>query len=130
MGIWEWLRESIDADVAAVFQTLETDDPQDLASTAITVRQQGELALSGGNIHLTPQRRLKLVHAVQQPLGRPVWRRLNVLRPTGASAATFDGEVQIHRASTASVALHARWEEDVDALNEPGPRAGRTSWLS
>jgi hypothetical protein len=127
MGVWEWLRESLEADVAEVFETLDEFDPSRFANLIhFDLLQHDGQALTGGNVHLTPRRRLDLIHAVQQPLGRPLWRRLNVLRPTGASAATFDGEVQIHLATTASVALHARWDESIDLPSEPAPRRHQT----
>jgi hypothetical protein len=122
MGIWEWLREAAEAEVADIFKALDEFDWFNLSQAATKLQRYAAQAVTGGNIHLTPPRRIDLIHAVQQPLGRPIWHRLLVNRGTGASAATFNGELQIHRATTASVALQAHWEETIDLPNEPAPR--------
>jgi hypothetical protein len=125
MGVWEWLREDINQQLAAALATVNGSETEELDTITRRLARMAQLAVEGGLPVLTPSRKVQLVHAVQQPLSRPSWRRLVVQREQGASAATFDGELQIHAATTASVALRARWEENVDLLNESGPRVRR-----
>ncbi|GAC1541006.1 MAG: hypothetical protein NVS2B17_17880 [Candidatus Velthaea sp.] len=67
MGVWQWLREHIDR--------LTVDDPQ-LAqfrpgSDTDRIAHVLQRAVEGGHWMLTPPVLLTLVHAVQQPIGRP-----------------------------------------------------------
>lgn len=74
MGLWHWLREFVD--LAAIFlptqaQLLPTL-PVDLVNHVL------QRTVEGGHWMLTPPTVLTLVHAVQQPLGRPQFAALNV----------------------------------------------------
>ncbi|MBK8468611.1 MAG: hypothetical protein IPL45_02130 [Actinomycetales bacterium] len=70
MGVWQWIREYVDAREVREPQTeLLRDDPRavDGDRVARVLRRAGE----GGHWMLTPPTILTLVHAVQQPLGVP-----------------------------------------------------------
>lgn len=81
------------------------------------------LARQGQFWMITPYRKLRLVHAVQQPAGPPGVPKftppnlLNVSRQGGATYATLFGNILYHGASTARLDILAAWEEPVD---DPG----------
>ncbi|MEO7954969.1 MAG: hypothetical protein ABIR35_12900, partial [Polaromonas sp.] len=67
MGVWQWLREYIDQ--------ITTSDPQRAylqpGSDMDRIAHVLQRAVEGGHWMLTPPHLLTLVHAVQQPIGRP-----------------------------------------------------------
>lgn len=74
MGVWQWLREYVDrllVDEASP-QVLLPGFPIDRVAHVL------QRAVEGGHWMLTPPRLLTLVHAVQQPIGRPQFAALNV----------------------------------------------------
>jgi hypothetical protein len=81
MGVWQWLRQFIEqineqiAFTKALAQLFKLD-----ADVIAHVLQR---AVEGGHWMLTPPRLLTLVHAVQQPLGRPEFTALNIVRQNG-----------------------------------------------
>jgi hypothetical protein len=79
MGVWQWLRQFIEQITVnqAHLQLLELD-----ADEIAHVLQR---AVEGGHWMLTPPRLLTLVHAVQQPLGRPAFMALNIVRQNGGA---------------------------------------------
>ncbi len=122
MGVWEWLREDLEGRLAKSLADLDGTEVNSVSLFAGQIAELAQLAVEGGHALLTPARKIQFIHAVQQPLGRPSWRRLTASRAGGASLATFNGELQIHGATTANIALRARWDEPVDLLSEAGPR--------
>jgi hypothetical protein len=74
MGIWQWLREYIER------VTVDYASPQYLVPGLDVDRIAHVLqrSVEGGHWMLTPPRLLKLVHAVQQPIGRPRFKALRV----------------------------------------------------
>ena len=74
MGQWEWLRQYIE------LITLLKPQPQYLQPGAAVDRVNHvlQLAVEGGHWMLNPPTLLTLIHAVQQPLGRPRFMPLNV----------------------------------------------------
>ena len=74
MGQWQWLREYIER------ITVSDPEPQHLipGSDADRIAHVLQRAVEGGHWLLTPPRLLTLVHAVQQPIGRPEFRPLDV----------------------------------------------------
>ena len=68
MGVWQWLREYID-------QQLDVQAPEAAylrpGSDADRIAHVLQRAVEGGHWMLTPPHLLTLVHAVQQPIGRP-----------------------------------------------------------
>ncbi len=74
MGQWEWLRQYIE--LITVFQA----QPQYLlpGQASDKVNHILQRAVEGGHWMLNPPLLLTLVHAVQQPLGRPEFAALNV----------------------------------------------------
>src|SRR2546421_94471 len=74
LGQWRWLREFIDkvtvADASA--EILRSFSDADHMAHVL------QLAVEGGHWMLTPPRLLTLVHAVQQPLGRPEFIPLSI----------------------------------------------------
>ena len=67
LGVWQWLREIFDQ-VSENFPGLPVLDPQQDSEQIAHILQR---AVEGGHWMLTPPVLLTLVHAVQQPLGRP-----------------------------------------------------------
>jgi hypothetical protein len=74
MGIWQWLREAIDLSVLLVPDVPPLDPELDAERIAHLLQR----AVEGGHWMITPPRMLNLVHAVQQPLGRPAFTALTV----------------------------------------------------
>ena len=93
MGIWQWLREYVDR------ITVTDPKPQFLqpGSENDKIAHVLQLVVEGGHWMLTPPRLLTLVHAVQQPIGRPEFLPLNVehqdsdLDPDGLQTAPSRG---------------------------------------
>lgn len=147
MGQWQWLREFVD--IAAVFGAqpghLMPGKAVDLIAHVL------QRAVEGGHWMINPPTLLTLVHAVQQPIGRPTFAALNLDRSEAAGAynlqtdrsrgrtdpqeltpivaarrldetyACLLGALRIHGASTAKVNLLAEWTDPIDLLEEPGP---------
>jgi hypothetical protein len=76
MGQWQWLREHVEK------LTVADPDPQHLVpgSDADRIAHVLQRAVEGGHWLLSPPRLLTLVHAVQQPIGRPEFEALDVER--------------------------------------------------
>jgi hypothetical protein len=74
MGVWQWLREYIER------ITIFNPQPQYLKPGAAVdkIAHVLQRSVEGGHWMLTPPRLVTLVHAVQQPLGRPEFSALNV----------------------------------------------------
>lgn len=75
MGVWQWIREHIDA------RTRTAPEPGILVggrSDVDKIAHVVQRAVEGGHWMLTPPTILTLVHATQQPLGRPVFTALPV----------------------------------------------------
>ena len=147
MGQWQWLREFVD--IAAVFGAqpghLMPGKAVDLIAHVL------QRAIEGGHWMINPPTLLTLVHAVQQPIGQPVFAALNLDRSeaTGPGSLQTDrargrtdpqeltpivaarrldetyacllGALRIHGASTAKVNLLAEWTDPVDLVEEPAP---------
>lgn len=77
MGVWQWLRQYIER-VTVTNAAPEVFAPGGLADRTAHVLQ---LAVEGGHWMLTPPRLLTLVHAVQQPIGRPAFVALDIAHP-------------------------------------------------
>jgi hypothetical protein len=141
MGVWSWLRELFEATEDAEMQSGSAGSSLAFAGDSIALLTR--LALEGGHEMLTPSRTVTVVHAVQQPLGRPSFLQLPVVPPppppVGGSGepASFPpltasrqpsspavlllGGLQIHGASTARIDLVARWREVEDDPSLPRP---------
>lgn len=126
MAVWQWLREHTDAETRRIWQRVDLGDPRALDLLAQRLATSVLLAVQGGHAMLTPTRRLVLVHAVQQPLGRPVWSSLQVQRARRDPAARLLGGLAVHARSTGSVELRAGWDEAVDEVRD-GPPTVRPS---
>ena len=141
LGVWNWIRE--------LYEQAQANVLEDGAAGEALVNLTGELALltrlvlAGGHEMITPQLSLSLVHAVQQPLGRPEWTRLPVVhhpeapvavptldnrfweitawRYAGSHTAVLLGALRINGASTAAVDIEAAWTEWLDDPSQPGP---------
>jgi hypothetical protein len=150
MGIWQWIREYIE------FITANKPESEFYSSFANkdNIAHILQLAVEGGHWMITPPQLLTLVHAVQQPIGKPSFTRLNAqidprslhmqpeFKPTteteldvltawrelGSTDAYLVGGLQVHGASTAKVDLRAEWVDPVDDMNEkkPGEQAFST----
>ena len=67
MGVWQWIREHIDALSSQQAESQFLTDGADVDRTAHILQR----AVEGGHWMVNPPRLLTLVHAVQQPIGRP-----------------------------------------------------------
>ncbi|PSN13065.1 hypothetical protein C7271_22920, partial [filamentous cyanobacterium CCP5] len=146
MGVWAWLREYIEYLTTNQSETAFYDNFPSKDQIAHILQR----AVEGGHWMLTPPLLLTLVHAVQQPLGRPEFTRLNAQfdpkstsllqtqpetdptaeteldvltawRRLGSTDAYLVGGLQIHGASTAKVDIRAEWIDPVDDLSQPTP---------
>jgi hypothetical protein len=140
MGVWDWMRAYFEAAEAAAMQFPGAGSAvvEAAGRRALLTR----LALEGGHEMITPAEMLTLVHAVQQPIGRPAWAFLPVTRPAGAPAtsnlsnafspitawrslgshhAVLFGGLKIHGASSSRIDLSSRWTEFIDDTRKPGP---------
>ena len=97
MGLWEWLREALDAG------TITGDRMAELERGILESRHW----------MFTPFRELTLVHAVQQPLMEPA-PVLEIDRSIGSTAAYLRGEIFLHAPSTSKVDILASWTEPRD----------------
>lgn len=122
MGVWQWLCEAIDKQIQQTLKTVTPSDPFALDQLTAKIARVTQFALEGGHVMLTPPRDLVLVHAVQQPLGRPDWTTLSVQRSQQQTFARLTGRLDVHAKSTDKVEVVAAWDEPVDRLDEPGPR--------
>lgn len=69
----------------------------------------------------TPFRRLTLVHATQQPLGRPHFRTLNPVKQIGQTFASLQDNVAVSGKTTNKVEVLARWQEWIDPVAKEKP---------
>jgi hypothetical protein len=135
MGVWDWLRQYLEF---AELESITNGGPV-FPSDGMALLTQ--LTLEGGHPMITPALTLTLVHAVQQPLGRPEFVMLPVVRPAGQSSALANsfspltawrgldshstvllGALQIHGKSTSKVDIQATWREYIDDPGEPAPK--------
>ncbi|MFE0753749.1 peptidoglycan-binding protein [Inquilinus sp. NPDC058860] len=152
MAIWAWERSYLDRRAREIVAKGRGDDGNgtllavDLQAHARLAAQWSRLALEGGQWALTPSIPLHLIHAVQQPIGRPAFlcpppaafvrqpsifagrRRpatvpLVAMRAPGSPDATLVGDLRVHLASTGQIDLRARWDDVVlDPEDEKGFR--------
>jgi hypothetical protein len=147
LAIWQWMLDFFEAMSIDAMQNSAAswDVPAVGDAVALILR----LVLEGGHPMITPSRTLNLVHAVQQPLGRPAFLQLpvvhNVSNPIFASAlrnaftpitawrtvgshyAVLLGGLQVHGASTSKIDLEAQAYEVTDDPTQPAPT---TAWHS
>ena len=141
LGVWNWVRE--------LYEEAQATALEGGAAGPALVELTDELALltrlvlDGGHEMITPQLSVSLVHAVQQPLGRPEWIRLPVVhhpeapvavpaldnkfwkvtawRYLGSHTAVLLGALRLNGASTAAINIEAAWTEWLDDPAQPGP---------
>ena len=139
MGVWDWLRAWFDIAELVAMQ----DNGSQVVLAADARGRLTRLVLEGGHEMITPAQTLSLVHAVQQPIGRPAWTVLPVQhdpgqpkiaaalknafspitawRSLGSHHAVLLGGLKIHGASTVKITVQARWTEFIDDVSKPGP---------
>ena len=140
MGVWAWQREYLEQLAQAIVSSagggLAASLEEHARLSAVLLR----LALEGGQWALTPSIPVQLIHAVQQPIGRPRFAcgdRASVLAPVrgaprrigrradpaaplvamrayGSPDATLVGGLHVHLASTGRVDLIASWSDIAD----------------
>ena len=143
MGIWGWIRELFEAAEVDAMSTSSANVT--VNTTSDTLALLTRLVLEGGHEMLTPSRTLTMVHAVQQPLGRPTFLQLPVVhrpsdpilastlnnsftpitawRSQGSQSAVLLGGLQINGDSSAKIELEASWIEVTDNPSQPEPTA-------
>jgi hypothetical protein len=141
LGVWNWIRELYQQDQATALEG-GTAGPA-LVELTDELALLTRLVLDGGHEMITPQLSVSLVHAVQQPLGRPEWIRLPVVhhpeapvavpsldnkfwkvtawRYVGSHTAVLLGALRVNGASTAAIDIEAAWIEWLDDPAQPGP---------
>jgi hypothetical protein len=82
-----------------------------------------ETASKGQHWMFSPWRKIRLVHAVQQPLEKPVMTQgfTRVEREFNDGTATIFSAIKVHGASTEKLDLSASWNEWIDDLTKPEP---------
>jgi hypothetical protein len=145
LGVWNWIRELYEQDQAT--ELAEGGAGPALVELTDELARLTRLVLDGGLEMITPQLSVSLVHAVQQPLGRPEWIRLPVVhqpeappaapvavptldnkfwkvtawRYAGSHTAVLLGALRINGASTAAINIEGAWTEWLDDPAQPGP---------
>ena len=143
MGVWQWLREYVNllgANPGPAF--LQPGSPVDRIAHVL------QRAVEGGHWMLTPPYLLTLVHAVQQPIGRPEFTAaavhherdggsvplqttpgrghtdstelaaITAWRQPNANDAYLLGALKVHGASTARIDILSVWSDPVDDLSQ------------
>jgi peptidoglycan hydrolase-like protein with peptidoglycan-binding domain len=141
MGLWAWERAFLDEHARLVILAADDSLADRMEDNARLAAQLSRLALEGGQWALTPSIPLHLIHAVQQPLGRPAFvcrapagpvrdpsifagRRtpatapLIAMRGLNSPDATLVGDLKIHLASTGQIELRASWRDIAEAQDE------------
>jgi hypothetical protein len=140
LGVWRWILELYEAAEAIALQQGSGPAIVDLASESALLTR---VVLDGGHEMITPQLDVTLVHAVQQPLGRPAWSRLPIdhspqfpsavpalgnafweitaWRYAGSHATVLLGALAINAKSTAAIDIDAVWTEWQDDVSQPAP---------
>jgi hypothetical protein len=119
MGIWQWIKEFVDQQVTYIASM--PSPASEIEALSDKLADLSQLALEGGFWMLTPSRQITLIHAVQQPIGRPEFKELSASRDPGSNFANLMGEIKIHAKSTMKLDITAGWVEPVDLVSEPGP---------
>ncbi|MDH5784091.1 MAG: hypothetical protein OEZ16_00615 [Chromatiales bacterium] len=109
MGIWQWTHE--------VANTVAADiDGVNISNEVLPAIS--DAAANGGNWMLTPDRPLKIVHAVARPLAEPVIIPLSapgltgtMTRFAGETIAELTAAVEIHGNSTGNLSITATWTD-------------------
>ncbi len=89
------------------------------AASLQSIQKLAQQAQQGRHWLTTPFRRLMLVHATQQPLGRPWFRNLVAAKRIGQTFAELQDNVLISGKSTGKLEIFAEWDEPVDPVAEP-----------
>ncbi len=141
MALWGWIREHFESGEA--YWMAQTNANSMVPYTSDLLALLTRLVTEGGHEMITPSRTLTMVHAVQQPIGRPAFLQLPVVhqpsnpilasalrndftpitawRSQGSHAAVLLGGMLIHANSTSKIDLQGSWDEVVDNLSLPGP---------
>lgn len=106
-----------DLNLMAIRQIIEEAGPA--LPAAATRDKLRTLALKGRLWMLTPNRELTLVHAVRQPLIKPVFQQAVPQREKSQTFVTLTGSIRMDGKSTVKLDINACWQEPVDALSEP-----------
>lgn len=112
MGVWQWIRESIEQFVQAQMATLSDITIYSLQELNMLAAQMVQYALEGAHWMLTPYRTLTLTHAVKQPLGRPRFIDIVAVKQAmGQTYAVLQGSMHVHGKSTTKLDMLATWTE-------------------
>lgn len=79
---------------------------------------------------LSPYEDLRLVHAVDRPVGIPRPVRVAPFRQEGSTHVWLLGAVEVHGPSTDNLSLEASWRDDIDDLTRDGPHASEASGMA
>jgi len=120
MGIWQWIKEYVDQELKDSASVTSIDQIKNLSDKLADLTQ---LALEGGFWMLTPNRKITLIHAVQQPIGKPEFKELSAARDPGSSFTYLLGVINVHGKSTIKLDITSEWSEPVD-MSELDPSSG------
>jgi peptidoglycan hydrolase-like protein with peptidoglycan-binding domain len=147
MAVWQWLLEYFAAEQQDLLTRSDAWLADALTDLAHRRSHVTRLAREGRHWMLTPSHELELVHAVQQPLGRPEATSIDVewtalagvhtlplsrdagapfsplvaWREPGSLDAYLLGGLSVHGASTAKVDFEASWTDVLDDTTRPIP---------
>jgi hypothetical protein len=116
-GVWEWLRAVIEGRAQ-----LNARQPASMLDLGVQTTHVAQYALEGGLWAMTPARTLRLVHAVQQPLGPPRASFIAHRNPTDTFARLV-GEIAVHGKSTGTLDISASWDDRIDDPAAGPPRS-------
>ncbi len=108
----------VQARPAAVSKTPEVRSSNLIQLPAVNLSQVKLSAVQGLHWMMTPYRDITLVHAVQQPVGRPASIRFAADKVLGDTFATLNAELAVHAWSTAKIDIMAEWQEPIDNIME------------
>ncbi len=109
------------AEAFGILQEIIDENPANLAQLRTYVE-------NGRHWMVSSRKRLKLVHAVRQPLSIPGWNAVAADRPViGSRTFVVTGVAALNRPSTGRTILTGTWTDPVDDVSQPGPteRSGR-----
>ncbi len=100
LGLWNWILADAPGSVAAL-------QPK---------------VVQGRVWSFTPSRKVRLIHAVRQPLLLAVFVKPSASKAVGGTVATIRDTINLHRKSTGSLDILGEWTDPIDDLTKPGPQ--------
>jgi len=102
-----WREQDLN-NLSAIWKLVKNENPSNLAELT-------KLANSGQHMMVSPSREIELVHAVQQPVDKPIIKAILANREKyNDTTVTIHTRFDIHGESTEKVTFHAKWVDPID----------------